>query len=249
MTAAPTPAPPPGTPPPGAPQPRSPQPGIHQPAIHQPGTPQPAPVRRTSLTGPVVTTSLGVLVLVATLAVGLLTVRAFVGVLSTDVLTSSGAPGPDVVADADAPGMTTAELEAGQRYAVHLAWRDGSGPADPALTEDVLLQAPSGAVLAADGDPAVDSSFAVGAWSITSVAAFTAPESGTYQVAVPPADVDGARVLIAPDQDAAPFVGELLASIAGVFGVILLGSFGTGLVLGGVIWWVVRARARRAAGA
>ncbi|MFS0704033.1 hypothetical protein AB6N23_05855 [Cellulomonas sp. 179-A 9B4 NHS] len=201
--------------------------------------------RSTSLTGPVVTTSIGVLVLLAALVVGLLTARTFVGLVTSDVLSSSGEPGPDVVADAPAPGATTATLEAGQRYAVHLAWPAQSA-IEPRLTDVVLLQAPSGDVVAADGDPAVDGTFTAGRWSIETVAAFTAPESGTYQVAVPTADVADARVLLAPDQDVAPFVGGVLGSVAGVFGVLLLGAFGAGLVLGGVIWWVVRARARRA---
>jgi hypothetical protein len=208
--------------------------------------PQPArPDRRTSLTGPVVTTSIGVLVLLATLVVGLLTARTFVGLVTSDVISSSGEPGPDVVADAPAPGATTATLEAGQRYAVHLAW-PAQGAIEPRLTDVVLLQAPSGVVVAADGDPGVDGTFTAGTWSIETVAAFTAPESGTYQVAVPAADVTAARVLVAPDQDVAPFVGGVLGSVAGVIGVLLLGAFGAGLVLGGVIWWVVRARARRA---
>ncbi|MFC8191561.1 hypothetical protein ACFUMH_07845 [Cellulomonas sp. NPDC057328] len=208
--------------------------------------PQPArPDRRTSLTGPVVTTSIGVLVLLVTLVVGLLTARTFVGLVTSDVVSSSGEPGPAVVADAPAPGATTATLEAGQRYAVHLAW-PAQGAIEPRLSDVVLLQAPSGAVVAADADPAVDGTFTAGRWSVESVAAFTAPESGTYQVAVPAADVADARVLLAPDQDLAPFVGGVLGSVAGVFGVLLLGAFGAGLVLGGVIWWVIRARARRA---
>ncbi|QGQ18075.1 hypothetical protein GC089_00805 [Cellulomonas sp. JZ18] len=195
--------------------------------------------------GPVVTTCAGVVALLVALVVGLLAARTFLGLVTTDVLTASGAPGPSAVAAADAPGVTTATLEAGERYAVHLAY-DGS--TEPRLTEDVLLRAPSGTVVAADDDPAVDGSFGAGAWSVVSVSAFTAPESGTYDVAVPPATLEGARVLIAPDQDVAPFVGGILGTVAGAFGVVLIGAFGGGLVLGGVIWWVVRARARRTAG-
>ncbi|WP_136517774.1 hypothetical protein [Cellulomonas telluris] len=207
--------------------------------------PPPPRPRTTSYVGPAVTTSLGVVALLVALVVGLVSARTFIGLVTTDVLTASGAPGPSAVAAADAPGMTTATLEAGERYAVHLAY-DGSS--EPRLTEDVLLRAPSGTVVAADDDPAVDGRFGVGSWSVVSVSAFTAPESGTYEVAVPAATVQGARVVLAPDQDVAPFVGGILGTIAGVFGVLVVGAFGAGLLLAGVIWWVLRARARRAVG-
>lgn len=204
----------------------------------------PPPARRTSLVGPVVTVAVGTLVLLVTLVLGVVTAREFVGLVRSDVLTASGDAGPAVVAESDAPGRTTATLEAGQRYAVHLAW---SGGATPSLTQPVLLRAPSGDVVVADGAPGVDTESGAGRWSVVSVAAFTAPESGTYEVAVPSAGVGDARVLLAPDRDVAPFVGGIVGTIAGVFAVILLGAFGTGLVLGGVVWWVVRARARGAA--
>lgn len=206
--------------------------------------PPPRP-RKTSLVGPVVTTSVGVVAMLVAVVVGLLAARTFVGLVTTDVLTASGQPGPAALAAVEAPGTTTATLEAGRRYAVHVAY---DGPTEPQLTEDVLLRAPSGAVVAADEDPAVDTNFDAGTWSVVSVSAFTAPESGTYDVAVPPATVEGARVLVAADQDVAPFVGGILGTIAGAFGVVLIGAFGGGLVLGGVIWWVVRVRNRRRPG-
>ena len=215
-----------------------------------PGPPPPRPPapRRTSLTGPVLLTVLGVLLLVGAVVAAVVTAVGFVGAVSSDVLTRAGQPGPAVLASAAAPGATTVDLTAGERYAVYLVVPgDAVGDGEhPDLDEDVLLLAPSGAVVAADDGPGVDMTTNAGGWAAATVGAFTAPESGTYEMAVPAAGVPDAWVALAPDKPFGPFFGSVVGSVLGVFVVIGLGIAGFGVTVGGVVWWVVRARARRA---
>ena len=217
-----------------------------------PGAPaRPVRPRSTSSTGPVLVTVLGLLLLLGALAAGVGTAVTFLGAVGTGVLTSDGGPGPEVLAAAEAPGATTVELTAGQRYAVHVvvptgALRDGQ---DPTLSEDVLLLTPSGQVVTADGSPGVTSTSRRGGWATASVGAFTAPESGTYQVAAPPADVPGSWVALTPDTAFAPFFASVWGTVLGVLLVIGLGAAGCAATVGGAVWWVLRAKARRAAAA
>lgn len=218
-------------------------------AAWQPPAPPPPAPRRTSLTGPVVLTGVGVLLLVGSLLAALVTAGGFVGLLRTDVLTRDGAPGSAVVGWASAPGAEQVWLEGGERYAVYLVV-DADDVADgerPRMAQDVLLQAPSGEVLAADGSPGVDMRTGVRGSVAATVGAFTAPESGSYAMAVPPTQYDGAWVALAPDKPFAPFFTAIWGTVLGVFVVIGLAIGGGSLLVGGVVWWVLRARARRAA--
>lgn len=218
-------------------------------AWQPPASPPPSP-RRTSLTGPVVLTAVGVLLLVGALVAALATAGGFVGALRTDVLTLRGEPGPAVLGRADAPGVAQVELVAGERYAVHLVVHQGDVPEGerPRLEQDVLLQAPSGTVVAADGAPGVSTRTAAGGRVAVSVGAFTAPEDGTYTMVVPPAELDGAWVAVAPDKDFAPFFTAIWGTVLGTFLTIGLGLVGGGALVAGVVWWVLRARARRTTG-
>lgn len=209
----------------------------------------PAP-RRTSLAGPVVLTVVGALLLVGALAVAVATAGAFVGAVRSDVVALDGSgPGDAVLASADAPGVTSVELTAGERYAVYLVVpRETVGDDErPDLEDDVLLRTPSGAVVAADGSPGVNVTTSVRGWTAATVGAFTAPETGTYDVAAPDAGVPDAWVALAPDKPFAPFFGAIWGTVAGVFVVIGLSVVGVGVLAGGIVWWVLRARARRTA--
>ena len=217
-----------------------------------PGPPPPLPPapRRTSLTGPVVLTVVGVLMLIGSGVAALLTAGAFVSAVSSDVLTRDGQPGPAVLVSADSPGATSVDLTAGERYAVYLVVPRGSlGDGErPDLDEDVLLLSPSGHVVEAGDAPGVNMATTAGDWRTATVGAFTAPETGTYEVAVPAAGVPGAWVALTADTPFGPFFGSIVGTVVGVFVVIGLGAVGFGVTVGGVVWWVVRARARRTAG-
>ncbi|UZN03111.1 hypothetical protein [Cellulomonas sp. S1-8] len=207
------------------------------------------PPRRTSLVGPVVLTVLGVLLLVGAVIAAVATAGGFVGAVRSDVLRADGGPGPAVLAWADAPGSTRVELTAGERYAVYLVVpRDSLGDDErPDLAEDVLLLTPSGAVLEADDAPGVNMTSGVQDHVAATVGAFQAPETGTYEVAVPDAGVPGAWVALAPDKPFAPFFGAVWGTVMGVFVTLGLAAVGFGVLVGGVVWWVLRARARRVA--
>jgi len=221
----------------------------HPPVPPHPSAAAPAPVppRRTSLAWPVVLTVVGLLLLVAALAAAVGTVGGFVGAVRSDVLTSDGRPGAAVLAAAPAPGAARVDLEAGERYAVHLVVpRSASGEDDrPDLPEDVLLLAPSGEVVAADASPGVTMTSTAGGLVAVSVGAFTAPETGTYEMAVPSAGLPDAWVALTADKAFAPFFASVWGTVLGVFVVLGLGFVGCGAVVTGVVWWVVRARARR----
>ncbi|MBO3094843.1 hypothetical protein [Cellulomonas dongxiuzhuiae] len=213
-----------------------------------PSSPVPAP-RRTSLAGPVTLTVTGVVLLVVALVLAVVAAAGFVGAVRSDVLTRDGRPGSAVLASADAPGAARVDLTAGERYAVYLvvprdAVRDDERPD---LDEDVLLLAPSGAVIEADDSPGVNMESGVGGLVAVTVGAFTATETGTYDMAVPPTDVPGAWVALAPDKPFGPFFGAIWGTVLGVFGVLGLSAVGFGALVGGIVWWVVRARARRSA--
>jgi hypothetical protein len=212
--------------------------------------PAPAPfARRTSLVGPVVLTVVGVLVLVGAAVATIATVGGFASAVRSDVLTSEGGPGPAVLASADAPGSTSVDLVAGERYAVYLTVPRSSLGDDerPDLDEAVLLLAPSGTVVEAAGSPGVNMTTGVGGRVAATVGAFTAPETGTYAMAVPSAGVPDAWVAVTLDKPFAPFFGAIWGTVLGVFVVLGLVAAGFGAIVGGVVWWVLRARARQAA--
>jgi hypothetical protein len=64
---------------------------------------------------------------------------------------------------------------------------------------------------------------------------------------VPAAQVPDAWVAIAADKPFAPFFGAVAGTVLGVFVVLGLSAIGFAMTVGGVIWWVLRVRARRSA--
>ena len=209
---------------------------------HGPAAPARTPQRR-SLTGPVVLTVVGAVLLVLALVLAIGTAAVLARAVSSAVVGPDGRPGDSVVAVADAPGSTTVRLEAGETYDVYLVADGAAGDVD--LEDDVLLLAPSGEVVAADDDPVVDTRTRVGRWSTESVGAFTAPEDGTYQVAVPPADTSDAWVAIVPARELGPFVSSIAGTVLGILGVVVLAGLGLAALVAGIVWWVLRARSNR----
>lgn len=195
------------------------------------------------MAGPAALTVTGAVLLLGALAVAVAVTVGFVGLLRTDVLGPDGLPGDGALAWAYAPGETTVELVAGERYAVHLGTPVVSG-SDQYLEADVMLMTPSRDVIVADDPPGVNlSTVGAGGWSAVTVGAFEAPETGTYLVAVPPADVDAAWVALTPDRDVAPFVTGVVRTVLGTFVVVGAGTAGVGALAGGIAWWLARRRA------
>jgi len=232
------PVPPYGTPP-GSPGPY-PGPGGHPGAYAGPRPPAAPP--RTSLTGPVTLTVVGVLLLVAAAVAGVLVARTFVGLLPTDVLHADGSPGPAAVASGTAPGTATATLDAGARYVVVLAVDDD---VDVALQGQVQVTAPDGTTFAADDAPAVSLSTTMGGVHARSAVAFQAAGAGSYTIAVPATDVEGATFLVVPDEDFGPFMTGVFTTVGGTFAAVALGGLGLVVTVAGAVWWGVRVSARR----
>ncbi|WP_141372268.1 hypothetical protein [Cellulomonas cellasea] len=205
-----------------------------------------APAAPRSTRGAKVLTFSGAFVLLLTLALSIGVARVFLGLLPLGVVTSAGEPGPAVVASLDAPGAAEVELAA-DRYAVYVAQPSSGGDADDAvgLATDLLVSASDGTVVDTSRGTQVTMTTGGGGVTAHTVASFTITEPGTYTV-IAPATEDGspATVLLAPDQDFAPFFAGIFGSILGVFLAIGLGLLGVLMLAGGIVWWVLARRTR-----
>lgn len=260
----PYPGPPPGQPyagPPssGQPSPGQPYPGQPYPGQPYPGQPYaagatvpygpyggpppgvpPRPVK-TSLAGPITLTAVGVFLVVATIVVAFFVVRTFVSIVPLGVLDGSGNPGSSSLASTDAPGTTTATLEPGY-YDLYLVVPASERYAN--LEGTAQLTGPDGELVTAE-PPGVNGNASMGGSRAFTVAGFRVESAGEYTLTVPAASSDDALVVLVEGHDVAGFVSGLLGTVGGVFVAIGLGVVGLGLTVGGVIWWVVRAKARR----
>lgn len=229
-----------------------PNPVAHPPALpgtHLPLGPGPAaPAAPRSTRGAKILTFAGAFVLLVTLALSVGVARVFLGVLPTGVVTSDGEPGAAVVASLDAPGAAEVELAA-DRYAVYLLQPSTGGDGDDAdpvdLATDLLVSSSDGTVVDTSRGAQVTMSAGGGGRTAHTVASFTITDPGTYSV-IAPATEDGspATVLLAPDQDFAPFFVGIFGSIVGVFLAIGLGLVGFLMLAGGIVWWVLARRTR-----
>lgn len=221
----------------------TPHPVPHVPTGRRPA----APATPRSTRGAKVLTFSGAFVLLLTLALSIGVARVFVGVLPLGVVTSAGEPGSAVVASLDAPGAAEVELTA-DRYAVYVA-QPSTGREDEddavGLATDLLVSASDGTVVDTSRGTQVTMTTGGGGITARTVASFTITEPGTYTV-IAPATEDGspATVLLAPDQDFAPFFAGIFGSILGVFLAIGLGLVGLLMLAGGIVWWVLARRTR-----
>ncbi|MGY4645166.1 hypothetical protein [Cellulomonas sp. URHB0016] len=200
--------------------------------------------RRTSLVAPVTLTVVGVALLLVAGVVTVFVVRIFMGLLPLDVLDARGEPGPAVLAVVDAPGTATVVLDAATRYAVYLVVPDDAE--QDGLDGRLAVTAPDGSPVAVRDSADVSVSASRGDVTASTVAGFASDGAGTYTVDVPPASVDGARVLVVKDDSAVSFIFGVFGGIAGVLVICVLGVLGLGMTVGGGVWWGLRVRARRA---
>ncbi|UJP40653.1 hypothetical protein [Cellulomonas palmilytica] len=230
----------PGHPYPGQPYAGQPQPpGPYGP--YGPYPPAPRPPARTSLVGPVVLTGIGAFLLVAAVVVAVLVVRTFLSIVPLGVLDAGGGPGSASVASTSAPGTTTAQLAAGYH---HLYLVVPSDEHDASLVGVAQLTGPDGTTITGE-QSAIDGTATMGGNRAVLVAGFSVLEAGEYTLTVPEATTPDAQVVLVEGPDFAGFISGVFGTVGGVFLAIALGVIGFGLTVGGVIWWVVRARARR----
>ena len=195
----------------------------------------------TSLRGPVTMTTIGVLLLVATAVVAFFVVRTFVSIVPFGVLDGSGNPGSASVASTTAPGTTTATLEPGY-YDLYLVVPASERYAR--LEGTAQLVHSDGTSVTAE-PPGVNGTATMGGSRAFIVAGFRVETAGEHTLTVPVASSADAQVVLVEGHDLAGFMSGVFGTVGGVFLAIGLGVVGFGLTVGGVIWWVVRARARR----
>ena len=195
--------------------------------------PAPAPAPRRA-TGPVWLTFTGVgLVVVAAVAAGF-AVRAFLGVLPSGVLRLDGSPGGDVVATVDAGAQGTATLEPG-RYTLWLAAPGSEGT----LTGPAQVTGPDDRAVPLR-TPSMSSQITMGDTYAVASSTFTATTAGQYVLTVPAAEPSTARVLLVPTASEQDLTHGILGTVGGAFLAVGLGLVGTGMAVGGGIWWWVR---------
>lgn len=197
--------------------------------------PSPSPRRAT---GPAWTTFIGVgLVVVAAVVAGF-AVQAFIGVLPGGVLTLDGSPGGAVVATVDAGTRGTATLEPG-RYTLWLAAPGSEGT----LTGPVQVTGPDDRAVPLR-TPSTSSQITMGDTYAVAGSTFAATTAGRYVIAVPAAEPATARVLLVPTASEQDLAHGILGTVGGAFLAIGLGLVGTGMAVGGGIWWWMRRHPR-----
>ncbi|WP_149204871.1 hypothetical protein [Actinotalea subterranea] len=207
-------------------------------------TSQAAPGRR-STRGARILTAVGALFMIGALVVAFLSARTFVGLLPVDVLDGDGEPGPAVLLTVPAPGTGEVTLDAGTDYALFTvvdAQDSDSSGADDVLDAEVAVTGPDGTAVEVRGSADVDMSTGGGGRHASTVGSFETDAAGTYTVIVPAAQQQHVEVLVTQDQPVLPFVGGIFGTIAGAFAAVLLGILGVGMLIGGVVWWVLRRR-------
>ena len=225
------------------PQGYGPPPG-YRPGPHRPASPAAPP--ETSTRGPATMTVAGAVLCVVTLVLAVVVLRGFLGLLPTGLVTADGGPGPDVVGVVDVPGEATADLEAGTRYAVHLAEREAAD--HDGLAGDLQVRTPSGETITASAGPGVTMNASAGGTTVHTVASFSTDEDGVHTL-IAPGMTDGgqAQLFVSEDQPFLPFFTGIFSTIFGVFGAILTGLAGVPLLVIGIAWWRRRRRAAAAA--
>jgi len=196
---------------------------------------------RTSLVGPVWLTSIGALLLVVTVVVVVLVARTFLSIVPIGVVSADGSPGSGALASAPAPGTTTVTLEPGF-YDLYLIVPDSVFHAG--LDGTAELTGPDGTTVEAD-HVGVNATAGAGAWSAMSVGTFEVTDAGEYTLTVPRATEPAAEVVLVEGHGVGGFFAGVFQTVGGTFLAIVLGTVGFGLLVGGIIWWALRARNRR----
>ena len=107
-----------------------------------------------------------------------------------------------------------------------------------------MLTGPNGTTRVVAEPPRVSADVSLGGSRAFAVGGFRVTQAGEHTIEVPAADVPDAQVVLVEGTETAAFVSGVLGTVGGTIAAIGLGVLGFGLTVGGVIWWVVRARAR-----
>ena len=176
------------------------------------------------------------------LVVGIAVVIA--GVLSTvrsaplDVITMHGEPGSGVLAVLDAPGAGAVTLESGVEYSFLLVADKSVEP--PRLEGAITVTGPDGSPV--DVGPGSSSSFTIGGGNLSGriVSAVVPTEAGAHALVVPSSTTTGSQVFVAEVPSTSSFAFGLFGGVVGIILGSFLGVAGFFLVVGGLVWGMVR---------
>ena len=229
--------------------------------MYQPNPPIRAP-RPLTLRGPKILTFSGITVLVVGLIAIAGAIVMLVGALPTNVMTRSGAPGPDAVASSAIGSVMAVETKTGQTYLelweVQPAQADVKANSSAGSTRDgfmlrssaVTVLTPQGESLSVSGSQS-GGSLRIGDFEAKAFASFWAESPGTYEITfdppagyLAPTSIAGGShpsdVIVAESSGTASFFLGIFGSIGLVFigiGGLVLGIL---LTIPGIIWWVTR---------
>lgn len=204
----------------------------------------PPPQRPASTRGAKILTFTGGGVLV----LGIIALVAAFGILMsavpTGIVTGSGNPGDDVLVDLAVPGTTEIEATAGSEYSLWtVSERSGSAQTK---RQDIEVRDPEGKSVLLTG-PSVTGTNTRNHFTARSLANFTAPTSGTYEIVASGTDLNasGERIFVSQAQEFSSFFAGIFGFIGLMFIGVGGGIVGFGMTLGGIIWWVVASNKKK----
>lgn len=218
---------------------------MSQPFDARPDAPQrgpwPAPPQKTSTTGPMVMTIVGIVLSVIALVLVIVGIVRFADTVSEDALDLRGSDRDDIMVRTDIPEPATFVADESTTYAVLFF----GSPQDEVDVDDLTVTGPRGEDV---GLVATHMSYSSSSprTTTTYLATFETDEAGTYTVTVdgPSAEVDG-ELAVTDDE---VVVDLVLGAVSGVLLIIagaLTGAVGLGLGIGGAVWWIVRRKTAR----
>ncbi|WP_150461536.1 hypothetical protein [Nesterenkonia ebinurensis] len=194
-----------------------------------------APAKPKKGKAPTVLTVIGALSLVVGIVLLIVGGLLFWRALPTDVLDSSGNPGPDAIGYAEAGQSFTADLDSSSSYTFFGAYPSGGGGS---FEGGPNITAPSGEQEIANWAQ-VDAWVEQGGTTAESVWTFSPEESGEYTIETPPATGE-ITVILAEGGEVGGFIGNIMGTI----GAFLVGGFlafvGLVLLIIGIIMGVSR---------
>lgn len=192
------------------------------------------PTRQVSTRGAKILTFSGVAVTILGVVALIFGGLAFVQVLPTDILTSAGEPGDQIITTAQAPGETTLTATAGESYTL---WIVSPTSSTPELSRSDIEVRDADGKLVVLRSPSVNGFNTQRSYEAETMASFTAPSSGTLTISVAAVSLEDERVFISPAQQFGEFFGDVLGTIGLVFAGIGGLLVGGGMAVGGGIWW------------
>lgn len=211
--------------------PQPPHPHQHAQPLSYPGQ------RPVSTKGAKILTFSGIGVLVIGVIALVAAIMMLFSIVPSGLLTSSGAPGSETIANTDVPGSTSITSQGNTAYTVWAVSDEGGRFST--TRKDVEVRGPDGQVVALR-TPSVSASSSVNSFRTEAFGEFQATAAGTYEITVSAATTTNAeeRVFVT---EAMQF-GSFITGLFGTVGLMFLGIggliVGFGIALGGTIWWI-----------